>query len=107
MTTTTSSASPDPNDRNKQIDKLRKLAKDAGLLPEMSKDDELARLLNSQRPKIKLPGDSRELSQFAREIGQIVRKQGLFRRDKIPVIVNAEKKRLDVMTPEMLRTWVE
>ena len=106
MTTTTSSASPDPNDRNKrQIEALIKLAKEHGLLPET--DEDRTRSLNSQRPQTKLPGDYREVSQFAREIGQIVNGRGLFRRDQTPVIVNAEKKRLDVMTPEMFRTWVE
>ena len=42
-----------PNDRNKQIEALKHPAKKTRLVAGM--DDKLARVLNSQRPKIKLP----------------------------------------------------
>lgn len=85
---------------------LLKLAKENGILP-MGDPEDLAVMLNSQRPKINLPGDNRELGQFAREVGEILCTRDLFRRDLTPVNVNHEKQRLDPMTPEKLRTWAE
>src|SRR5947207_762914 len=61
----------------------------------------------AQRPKLKLPTDDRELHDFARDMGEIAaRTMRLFRRDRTPVVVNAEAKRLDVMNAETLRTWI-
>src|SRR5688572_29074094 len=106
--TTTTPADPDDSTPNEQVELLRKLALERGIIPSlMGNDDALAEMLNSQRPKVKLPGDNRELSQFATEIGRLVRNHHLFRRDRTAVIINGEKQRLDVMSPEMLRTWVE
>jgi hypothetical protein len=105
--TTTGAPAPDDSSHNDQVELLRKMARERGIMTDMVGDDELAAMLNSQRPKIKLPGDNRELSQFASEIGAAVRTHHLFRRDRTAVIINEEKQRLDVMSPEMLRTWVE
>lgn len=106
MTTPVTPAPDDPS-HNEQVEMLRKMARERGIMVDMVDDNELASLLNSQRPKIKLPGDNRELSQFAAEVGREVRQHYLFRRDRTAVIINEEKQRLDVMSPEMLRTWVE
>ena len=89
-----------------QIAEIIKLAQENGILPR-DHSDAIAAALNSQRPKIRLPGDNRELSQFARELGEILARHNLFRRDLTAVTVNAEKKRTDPINAEWLRTWAE
>jgi hypothetical protein len=96
----------DSSNRGEQLEALKKLARDKGIL-DVFPDDELAEVLNSNRPKIKLPADNRELGQFAYEIGAIVSKNKMYRRDRSPVHTNEDRKRLDVVSAEMLRTWVE
>jgi hypothetical protein len=90
----------------REIEALMSLARSHGILP-MGAPDEIAAALNSQRPKIRLPGDNRELGQFAREIGEILRGQDLYRRDRSAVTVNVDKQRLDPMDADCLRTWAE
>lgn len=111
MAKTTAPAAPDNNPKKPdtdQVEMLKKMARERGLIPELlGSDDDLQRLLNSERQRIRLPGDNRELGHFAGEIGKIVKTRHLFRRDRTPVMVNHEKERLDIMTAEMLRTWVE
>lgn len=87
-----------------EIQALTQLAREQGLLP-MGAPDEIAAALNSQRPKIRLPGDNRELLHFAKEVADVLATRNLFRRDRAPVVVNPEKARLDAMTPQMLRSW--
>jgi len=89
-----------------EIAALLKLARENGINL-MGAPEEIAAALNSQRPKIRLPGDNRELGRFAREVGEILSKRNLFRRDLTPVTVNTEKKRTDPVTAEWLRTWAE
>jgi hypothetical protein len=97
----------DPNDRNnQQIEALIQLGKEHNLLPEM--DDESAQLLNSQRPKIRVPGDQRELIDFCRECAiELAKDNRLFRRDRVPVAINREKARLDPMTPRAMRSFAQ
>jgi hypothetical protein len=91
-----------------EIALFNKLARDAGLMPSLlGGPEDVQAALNSQRPKVRLPGDDRELGQFSREVGEIMAKRDLFRRDLTTVVVNPEKQRLDVVTPDMARTWVE
>lgn len=89
-----------------EVAAILKLAQEQGILP-MGNPDEVAAALNSQRPKIRLPGDNRELGQFAREVGEILARQDLFRRDLTAVTINVEKKRTDPIDAEWLRTWAE
>jgi hypothetical protein len=62
---------------------------------------------NGSKAQLKLPGDNREYSVFAREAGEILATKGLFRRDLVPVTINDEKKRLDPMSGQHFRTWAE
>lgn len=91
-----------------EIAAVLKVAREGGFMPEILGGPEgVQEVLNSQRPKVRLPGDDRELGQFSREIGEIMSRRDLFRRDQTTVVVNAEKQRLDAVTPDMARTWVE
>jgi len=65
------------------------------------------RLLNDPRPKVQLPGDNRLLSDFAREVGQHLATVELFRRDRYAVLINHRRDGLELMTPDLFRTWVE
>jgi hypothetical protein len=64
-------------------------------------------LLESQLPKIQLPGDDRLLSAFAFDLGAILKDHGLYQRGGVAMIVNDERDGLEVITPAMLRTLVE
>jgi hypothetical protein len=69
----------DPDQRSKQLEALRKIASENGLL-EDANDDELSSLLNSKRPKILVPADQRELIDFARECAPRRWRRPAFRR---------------------------
>lgn len=90
-----------------EIEALRQLAKDAGILPLGGNDDEIAATLNSQRPKIRLPGDNRELMHFAAEIGDVLKEKDFYRRDRLPVGINREKARLDAVSAQAFRTLAQ
>lgn len=98
---------PDPDQRSKQLEALRKIASENGLL-EDANDDELASLLNSKRPKILVPADQRELIDFARECGaEFAKEDRLFRRDRTVVVINKEKARLDALTARAMRSFAQ
>lgn len=88
------------------IERLRQAARENGIMPELLGDD-IQTVLNSQRPKIRLIGDQRELIHFAQECGEVLRSKNLFRRDRSPVVVNHDKIRLDPMTPQAFRSWAQ
>jgi hypothetical protein len=95
------------DDLRKQIEALHKLAKEWGLLENLEAEH-LAGLLNSSRPKIMVPGDQRELIDFARECGAELKKHDrLFRRDRTVVVINKEKGRLDALTPRAICSFAQ
>ena len=61
--------------------------------------------LNGSRPKIRLPQAERLLSEFASDLGETLKDYLVFNRSGIPVVLNLG--RLQVLTPEALRTWAE
>ncbi len=65
----------------------------------------LTAVLNSSRPKLHLPQGGRLLSDFAQELGAIVRGKNIYQRGGLPFTVNGTA--LELMTPETLRSWVE
>jgi len=67
----------------------------------------LASVLNDPRPKVQLPGDNRIVSEFAREIGKHLANVDLFRRDTYAVTINYRRDGLEIMTPDLFRTWIE
>ena len=68
----------------------------------------VADLLDPNLPKIQIPGEYHVLSQFAREIGAVVRKDFIYRRDRTPVTINLEKSRLDkIANAHAFRSKVE
>lgn len=89
-----------------EIEAIRQLVRDNGLLP-LGTDEEIASALNSQRPKIRLPGDNRELMQFAAEIGDVLKEKDFYRRDRTPVGINRERARLDAISPQAFRTLTQ
>jgi phage/plasmid primase-like uncharacterized protein len=67
--------------------------------------DDLQRALADARPKIRLPGADRLLSDFGRELGEIVRGKDIFLRNG-EVVVLADGQ-LRTMSPQTFRCWAE
>jgi hypothetical protein len=65
------------------------------------------KLFWDKRPKVRLPGDNYLLSECAREIGKILAPKDIFSRGGLVCTVNERKDGLTMMTPDMLRTWME
>jgi hypothetical protein len=64
-------------------------------------------VLNSELPKVQLPGDNRLLSQFAHECGEILKGRGIYQRAGNATIINDTRDGLEIITPVMMRTLVE
>lgn len=69
--------------------------------------DRSRQLMQSNLPRIQLPGDNRLVSDFALELGSVMAECGLYRRNRQPVFVDEQHCRIVSLTPECLRTWVE
>jgi len=63
--------------------------------------------LNSNLPKIQLPGDGRLLSAFAADCAKVLKNCGIYERGGVAFIVNQQGNGLDVITAVMLRTLAE
>lgn len=58
-------------------------------------------------PYVRLPADHYQLSGTAKDIGAILNKNGVFRREDMIVTINREKGQLEPMSAQRLRTYVE
>lgn len=58
-------------------------------------------------PWVELPREGRQLSAFARELGDVCSKNGVYRRDKIPVTINRETGLIDVIRAEEFVGYIE
>lgn len=82
-------------------------------------DDDLAAMMADDRdtptplaqlgdkPGIQLPGDRRLISDFAAEIGDLLRAQNIYLRGGIPVRLNEKTHAFEPVEAEFLRTWAE
>lgn len=94
-----------------QIAALNRLAREeAGALvepegtpPEESEKPEVAKDL----PRLRLPGEGRRVTDFAREAGQAIRDHGVYRRDEQPVVVSRESGGIIPLSPERFCTDLE
>jgi len=72
-----------------------------------SNSEEITTRLNSNKPKLQLPGDDRLLSAFAAELADVVKTHGIYHRGGLAFIVNPQQNGLEVISPQMLRTLIE
>lgn len=70
-----------------------------------SGQDDLQRVMADARPKLRLPGNDRLLSDFADELAQILREQDIFWRNG--EIVTLAGRELKPMVPQTFRCWAE
>ena len=63
--------------------------------------------INDARPKVFLPGDSRMLSDFAADLGDVLREKDIFTRDSIVCTIDSTSKRLTEMSDGAFQTWPE
>lgn len=94
-----------------QSDALNKIVREKGVsvsgpnppLPGMENDADRPDL-----PHVKYPdGWGRVLDDFAREVGQVIGANGLYRREAVPVTIDPETGRIEDMGPQRLRTYVD
>src|SRR5437868_662215 len=97
---------------SEQSDALNRAARDKGIavdgpsppLPGLESEADRPEL-----PLIKLPrpGTGRTVEEFAREVGQVIGANGLFRRETTPVTIDPESGRIEDMDAQRLRTYVD
>jgi len=58
-------------------------------------------------PQIELPRVGRILSEFAREVGQVMSQNGVFLQDGLPVVLEPRTDRMTPLTPACFRTYAE
>lgn len=61
----------------------------------------------STLPRIRLPGEGRRVTDFAREAGQACRDHGVYSRDEMPVVVSPENGGIQALSPERFCTDLE
>ena len=95
-----------------QVDALNRLARehggstvDGGGPPEVI--EEGGEKPSHEVPWIELPREGRVITNFARELGDVCAKNGVYRRDKIAVTINKESGLIDVMQPEEFIGYAE
>ncbi len=59
------------------------------------------------KPAVRLPGDFHLVSEFAENLGRLVKGHGIYVRKGIAFTLNLDTQRLEPATPTWLRTWVE
>src|SRR5689334_10177774 len=61
----------------------------------------------AEKPRLRIPGDDRLVSSFARELGQHLAQAGLFNLAGQPVIENDQRNGLNPLSPAKFITWIE
>src|SRR6266550_4839733 len=69
--------------------------------------DSISARLNSNQPKVELPGNDRLLSAYATDLAEILKDHGIYQRGGLAFILNRQQDGLELITPQMLRTLVE
>src|SRR5438132_7943266 len=69
--------------------------------------DDVSARLNSDKPKIELPGDRRLLSVFGTDMADILKDCGIYQRGGLAFTLNRQQDGLEVIMPQRLRTYVE
>jgi hypothetical protein len=59
------------------------------------------------KPALQLPGDGRLVSEFCRDLAQLLRDKDLFARNGCAFALDFSGQRLEPVTPDWLRTWIE
>lgn len=94
-----------------QIAALNRLAREeAGALVDedhASAEEKPEKESSSKLPRIRLPGEGRRVTDFAREAGQACREHGVYRRDEQPVVVSRETGGILALSPERFCTDLE
>lgn len=56
-------------------------------------------------PKLQLPGEDNPIHHFCRELAELLKDTGIYRRDSIIHVPNASKRRLDILSPAAFRSF--
>jgi hypothetical protein len=75
--------------------------------PPLAPQNAIPSRLNSDLPKVQLPGDGHLLSTFAADCADVLKDCGVYERGGVAFIVNQARNGLDVITAAMLRTLAE
>jgi hypothetical protein len=58
-------------------------------------------------PKIAIPGDDETLLRFAQDLLEVLKEKPIYRRDNVPMFPYEEKARLQEMTAQTFRTFID
>ena len=87
---------------NKKARELGGAAVDVGTVPSTSADPDAQK---KEVPDVRLPCDGYGIQRFAAEVGMILKTNGVFRRENVPIVINRESGRVEHMTPQRFRTY--
>lgn len=90
-----------------QVDATIRAMREKGVLPPAETQEEFAPEMRPELPKIRLPGRNRTLAQFAKDVGMVMCRNGVYLRGEVPMVLNKQERRLKEMTAKAFRSYVD
>lgn len=91
---------------NRKARELAGSAVDAGCVPQ-SEQQAADGEPKKHAPFVRLPGAGYPDSRFQLEVGSVLKHNGVFRRDRLPVVINRETSAVEPMSAKRFRTYCE
>lgn len=92
---------------NRKAREMAGSAVDAGFVPIPDQTKTADGEPKKHVPFVRLPCEGYPDSRFQQEVGAILNKNGVFRRDRVPVVINRETSAVDMMTPRRFSSYCE
>jgi hypothetical protein len=93
-----------------QVDATNALLREKGVLPPPEAGQSAENPGTAEKPempKILLPGKNRVLANFYREVGAVLCTNGVFLRDRVPVVLNKTRGTIEELTAKAVRSYVD
>jgi len=95
------------DDVNKVAAQVQAALRAAGVVPAPTAGEAAGAADPGARPQVRMPGDNRLVSTFAKEIGEYLAKDGVYLRDGVPVVIDPVRGRIVDLEPDCFRSYVE
>jgi hypothetical protein len=95
------------DDVNKVAAQVQAALRAAGVVVPAPGGDAAPESGDKARPQVRMPGDNRLVSSFAKEIGEHLAKDGVYLRDGVPVVIDPVRGRIVDLEADCFRSYVE